>query len=94
MTTNAENVIIDKKDFDILIEKIDGITNLLNSRSLNNISEEYLTMEETRKYLQVSDVTIYRYIREAAMPTIKFGNARRFKKSEIDAWINQQKINR
>jgi excisionase family DNA binding protein len=88
----SEFVTIEKPVFDKLIQTLDRINAQLIGNQIE--SPTYLTMEELRKYLNLSDVTIYRYIREFNLPTLKFGNQRRFIKSEIDAWVESQKINR
>lgn len=51
--------------------------------------ENYITMEELMKYLKVSRVTITRYLAKG-LPSVKIGGFRRFKLSEVEAWIKKQ----
>lgn len=85
---------------DRLIAQLDRINvylepkNVPDKSALDKIgsSRTYLSMDELSNYLQLSDVTIYRYIKEYDLPSVKFGSQRRFIKTEIDTWVLDQKI--
>ena len=49
--------------------------------------EGFLTTEEVLEYLQVNLRTVYRLIRTRSIPAVKVGRQWRFKKSDIDAWL-------
>jgi PTS system nitrogen regulatory IIA component len=54
------------------------------------VDDEILTLEEVAKYLKVSDRTVYDYAQKGEIPAGKIRNAWRFKKSEIDKWVNDK----
>ncbi|MDR0465460.1 MAG: PTS sugar transporter subunit IIA [Treponema sp.] len=52
--------------------------------------DEILTLEEVAKYLRVSERTIYDCAQKGEIPAGKIRTAWRFKKSEIDKWVNDK----
>ena len=46
--------------------------------------EQWLTIKEASKYLKVSDQTIFRWMRSGKLSFFKFGNATRFRRSNLD----------
>jgi len=52
--------------------------------------EDILTLEEVAKYLRVSERTIYDCAQKGEIPAGKIRTAWRFKKSEIDKWVNDR----
>jgi PTS system nitrogen regulatory IIA component len=52
--------------------------------------EEILTLEEVAKYLRVSERTIYDYAQKGEIPAGKIRASWRFKKSEIDKWVDEK----
>lgn len=53
--------------------------------------EELLTLEELAKYLKISKHTLYKMLERGKIPAFKIANQWRFKKSDIDKWIEQQR---
>jgi len=53
--------------------------------------EELLTLEELAKYLKISKHTLYKMLEKGEIPAFKIANQWRFKKSDIDKWIEQQR---
>ncbi len=51
---------------------------------------EILTIREVADFLKVNERTVYRLAAAKKIPAFKVGNAWRFKKHDIEAWINQQ----
>jgi excisionase family DNA binding protein len=51
--------------------------------------DEILTLEELAEYLKVSPWTIYRFVRERNLPSYKIGGQWRFRKEQVDAWIDR-----
>lgn len=49
--------------------------------------EGFLTTEEVLEYLQVNLRTVYRLIKTKNIPAVRVGRQWRFKKSDIDAWL-------
>jgi PTS system nitrogen regulatory IIA component len=52
--------------------------------------EEILTIDEVAKYLRVSERTVYDWAQKGEIPAGKLGTAWRFKKSEIEQWVNSR----
>jgi excisionase family DNA binding protein len=58
-----------------------------------NLSEDevFLTTEEVLEYLQVNLRTIYRLIKANKIPAVRVGRQWRFRKRDIDAWLDRQR---
>ncbi|MDD5930691.1 MAG: PTS sugar transporter subunit IIA [Spirochaetales bacterium] len=52
------------------------------------MEEDILTIEEVARYLRVSDRTVYDWAQKGEIPAGKIGTVWRFKKSEIENWVN------
>jgi PTS system nitrogen regulatory IIA component len=52
--------------------------------------DDILTLEEVAKYLRVSERTVYDCAQKGEIPAGKIRTAWRFKKSEIDKWVNEK----
>ena len=52
-----------------------------------------MTAEEVLSYLQVNLRTVYRLIKAGKIPAIRVGRQWRFKKRDIDAWLETQRAN-
>ncbi len=50
--------------------------------------DAFLTTEEVLDYLQVNLRTIYRLIKRGRIPAVRVGRQWRFRKRDIDAWLN------
>lgn len=55
------------------------------------IDEAFLTTEEVLDYLQVNLRTVYRLIKAGRIPAVRVGRQWRFRKSDIDAWLDSQR---
>jgi excisionase family DNA binding protein len=53
--------------------------------------EGFLTTEEVLDYLQVNLRTIYRLIKAGKLPAVRVGRQWRFRKRDIDAWLESQR---
>lgn len=49
-----------------------------------------LTLEEVAKYLRVSPRTVYDWAQKGEIPAGKIGTIWRFKKTEIEKWVNEK----
>ena len=52
------------------------------------MTDDILTIEEVAKYLRVSDRTVYDWAQKGEIPAGKIGTVWRFKKTEIENWVN------
>src|SRR5512134_2483720 len=55
------------------------------------IDETFLTTEEVLEYLQVNLRTVYRLIKAGKIPAVRVGRQWRFRKRDIDAWLDNQR---
>jgi excisionase family DNA binding protein len=53
--------------------------------------EIFLTTEEVLEYLQVNLRTVYRLIKAGKIPAVRVGRQWRFRKRDIDAWLDSQR---
>src|SRR3990170_5916079 len=55
------------------------------------IDEAFLTTDEVLEYLQVNLRTVYRLIKAGTIPAVRVGRQWRFRKSDLDAWLEGQR---
>ena len=53
--------------------------------------EDILTIKEVAEFLKVTERTLYRLAQEGEIPAFKVGASWRFKRDDIDAWIEGQR---
>ena len=53
-------------------------------------NEVFLTTKEVLEYLQVNLRTVYRLIKAGKIPAVRVGRQWRFRKRDIDAWLDGQ----
>ena len=53
--------------------------------------EVFLTTEEVLEYLQVNLRTVYRLIKAGKIPAVRVGRQWRFRKRDIDGWLDSQR---
>jgi PTS system nitrogen regulatory IIA component len=56
------------------------------------IEDDILTIEEVAKYLRVSERTVYDWAQKGEIPSGKIGTVWRFKKLEIEKWVNARLV--
>lgn len=54
--------------------------------------ESFLTTEEVLVYLNVNLRTVYRLIKAGSIPAIRVGRQWRFRKRDLDKWLDSQRI--
>lgn len=54
------------------------------------MEDDILTIEEVAKYLRVSERTVYDWAQKGEIPSGKIGTVWRFKKTEIENWVNER----
>jgi excisionase family DNA binding protein len=55
------------------------------------ITNEILTIKEVATLLKVGDRTVYALAQQAQLPGFKVGGQWRFRRHDLEAWIEQQK---
>ena len=55
------------------------------------MDDTFLTTEEVLDYLQVNLRTVYRLIKAGKIPAVRVGRQWRFRKRDIDAWLDGQR---
>ena len=61
----------------------------------NNAAVEhraFLTTEEVLGYLNTTPRTIYRLIRSGELPAVRIGRQWRFRRADLDAWVERQRL--
>lgn len=53
--------------------------------------EELLTLEELARYLKISKPTLYKMVEKGKIPALKIANQWRFKKDDINRWLEKQR---
>lgn len=56
-------------------------------KDMAGIEDRWLSVEEICKYLGVSSDTVYRWIDRCGMPAHRMGRLWKFKKDQVDTWI-------
>ena len=54
------------------------------------MEDDILTIEEVAKYLRVSERTVYDWAQKGEIPSGKIGTVWRFKKGDIERWVNER----
>lgn len=55
------------------------------------MTDEILTLKEVAAYLQLTEKTAYRLAADKKLPGFKVGGSWRFKRVDLEAWIEKQK---
>lgn len=53
--------------------------------------DQILTLKEVAAYLKLAEKTAYRLASEGKLPGFKVGGSWRFKREDLEAWIDEQK---
>lgn len=53
-----------------------------------SMDSEILTVDEVAAYLKLAKKTVYKLVAEKQLPAFRVGKFWRFKKSELEQWIN------
>ena len=56
------------------------------------MTDEILTLPEVAQLLKVAEKTVYSMAQKGLLPAFKVGGQWRFKRTDFDAWIEQQKL--
>lgn len=55
------------------------------------MSDEILTLPEVAQLLKVAEKTVYSMAQKGQLPAFKVGGQWRFKRTDLDQWIEDQK---
>lgn len=53
--------------------------------------DNYISLEEAAEYLDIKPVTLRNWIKKTDIPTRKIGKQWKFKRTELDEWVNSGK---
>lgn len=53
--------------------------------------DRLITLSEVAEYLQIAERTVYQWAQRGKIPSFKIGNVWRFKRDDIDQWIEDRK---
>lgn len=56
--------------------------------------EEYYTIQEVSELFKVAYLTVYRWIKEGKLEAYKFGKKYKIKKTDIDKFVKESKVNK
>ncbi|WP_350431364.1 helix-turn-helix domain-containing protein [Shewanella sp. H8] len=57
------------------------------------MTDQILTLQEIAEYLKLTEKTAYRLAADGKLPGFKVGGAWRFKREDLEVWIEAQKNN-
>ncbi|WDE05281.1 helix-turn-helix domain-containing protein [Thalassomonas viridans] len=55
------------------------------------MTDQIMTLKEVAEYLKLTEKTAYRLAAEKKLPGFKVGGSWRFKSTDLEEWIEQQK---
>ena len=58
---------------------------------MTSANPELMILSEVAEYLGMAERTIYQYVQEGKIPAFKIGTSWRFRRSEIDGWLESQR---
>ena len=54
-------------------------------------TENLMTLQDLSEYLQIAERTVYLWAQQGKIPGFKLGSVWRFRKEEIDLWLEERK---
>ena len=58
------------------------------------MTDDIMTIKEVVEYLKIRDKKAYRFVAEGKIPGFKVRGSWRFRRSEIETWIDEQREGR
>ncbi len=55
------------------------------------MSDRLMTAKELAEYVQLNPLTVYKKVKAGEIPYIRLGRSIRFKKEQIDEWLEKNK---
>ena len=86
---------LEKNDIDAIAEAVfQKLKPLLKAANKKTSANDFIfDVKQLSKYLNVPDSWVYRQTCDHNIPYYKLGGYLRFKKPEIDKWLEEQKVN-
>ncbi len=66
---------------------------MAKKKSTPPTDDPLLTLTDVAEYLQVAERTVYLWAQKSQIPSFKLGNVWRFKKSDLETWIEECRDN-
>ena len=83
---------IEPEDIKAIASEVTAMLKPLLERNIQKEDETFLTVKDLQMYLKVSQQWIYERTHLKEIPHIKIDGQLRFRKIEIDKWINTYRI--
>ena len=61
---------------------------------ISNVPPALMSLPQVARYLGMKERTIYNWVQTGKIPAFKLGSTWRFRRSEIDAWLETQRFGR
>ena len=68
------------------------IFSLVAMRAIHPMTDQILTLKEVAAYLKLAEKTAYKLAAADKLPGFKVGGSWRFKKEDVEKWIEEQKV--
>lgn len=59
---------------------------------MGDADPDWMSSDDTKRYLGVAQRTLYRLVDQEELPAYRLGRVIRFRRHEVDAWIQAQRI--
>lgn len=56
-----------------------------------NDKSDLITIKQVAEFLNLAEKTVYRMANDGEIPAFKIGGSWRFKRSEVEEWLEQQR---
>lgn len=66
---------------------------MMLGQSQEHFNDNYISVDEAAQYLGIKPVTLRNWIKKTDIPTRKIGKQWKFKRSELDEWVNSGRAN-
>lgn len=66
----------------------------MHKTSQNHTKEYFLTVKDVADMLQISVLTVYKYIRDETLEAIELGGHYRINQTSLDTFINKRRVRR
>lgn len=64
----------------------------MHKTSQNHTIDHFLTVKDVADMLQISVLTVYKYIRDETLEAIELGGHYRINQTSLDAFINKRRV--
>jgi len=81
--------------FEIILERLDNIEKKLEElkkEKSNELINELMTIDELGIYINYQKTSVYGLVKKRKIPFIKASGKLHFRKSDIDEWLDNQKV--